>query len=85
MRTLSLYVSPCVVPFDLTSFDSPPLVLLRSLMDWVWAPDLRFLFPSCSKLAHYLISFVNSDQITLVEVKGVCMTYIRSSTTNLLL
>lgn len=33
--TLSLYLSPCVVPFDLISFDAPPLVLFGSLMDWV--------------------------------------------------
>lgn len=33
--TLSLYLSPCVVPFDLISFYAPPLVLFESLMDRV--------------------------------------------------
>lgn len=43
MWTLSIYLSPCVVPFDLISFDAPPLVLFGSLMDWVSALGLRFV------------------------------------------
>lgn len=81
--TLSLYLSPCVVPFDLISFYAPPLVLFRSQMDWAEALGLRFV-SLLLELARYLISFVNSDQITMLDVKRVSVTYIGSSTTNLL-
>lgn len=81
--TLSLYLNPCVVAFDLISFDAPPLVLLGSLMDWVQALGLRFV-SLLLELARYLISFVNSDQMAMVGVKRLSVTYIGCSPTNLL-
>lgn len=85
--TLSLRLSPCAVPFDLISFDAPPLILIVSLMDWVQAVGRRFvslLLELACFFGFFLISFVNSDQITLVGVKRVPVTYISTSETDLL-
>lgn len=82
MWTLSLCLSPCAVSFDLIFFDAPLLILFGSLMDWVQACGLRLISPLLV-LPCYLIGFVNADQIMMVNVKRVSMTYIGCSATNL--
>lgn len=84
--TLSLRLSPCAVPFDLISFDAPPLVLIVSPMDWVLAVGRRFVSPllELACFLFFLISFVSSDQITLVGVKRVSVTYMSTSEADLL-
>lgn len=44
VRALSLYLSPCVVPFDLISFDAPPLVLFRIPDGLVLGPWFKICF-----------------------------------------